>query len=176
MSSAKSANAMHAHREISLEAEAPVPSSSALLEEVVAQSAEPTGIVVGELVGIGEAGSPFVVQVPDHGRVQAAHSLVPVGPGDLGRAVAVNVSGMPGTLSILMGFVWTPAPASDPAARAVQSDGKRVEIHAEHEIELRCGDAAIVLTADGRIYLRGHYVTSHATATQRILGGSVNVN
>jgi uncharacterized protein (DUF2345 family) len=58
----------------------------------------------------------------------------------------------------------------------VRVDGERVVLQAEHEIELRCGEAAIVLSADGRITLRGTYITSHASATQRILGGSVNVN
>ncbi len=55
-------------------------------------------------------------------------------------------------------------------------DGERVVLRAEHEIELRCGEAALILNADGRIQLRGTYITSHASATQRILGGSVNVN
>jgi uncharacterized protein involved in type VI secretion and phage assembly len=55
-------------------------------------------------------------------------------------------------------------------------DGQRVVLTAEHEIELRCGEAAIILSADGHIQLRGTYITSQASATQRILGGSVNVN
>ncbi|XLV72947.1 hypothetical protein ACKZDW_10540 [Ralstonia syzygii subsp. celebesensis] len=55
-------------------------------------------------------------------------------------------------------------------------DGQRVVLSAEQEIELRCGEAAIILTADGQIQLRGNYITSYATATQRILGGSVNLN
>jgi Domain of unknown function (DUF6484) len=55
-------------------------------------------------------------------------------------------------------------------------DGQRVILTAEREIELRCGEAAIILSADGHIQLRGTYITSQASATQRILGGSVNVN
>ena len=54
--------------------------------------------------------------------------------------------------------------------------GHREVIEAAEELELRCGEACIVLTADGRIQLRGTYITSHASATQRIVGGSVHVN
>lgn len=53
---------------------------------------------------------------------------------------------------------------------------ERIVIEAGQELELRCGDAAIILTADGRILQRGTYISSHASATQRILGGSVQIN
>jgi hypothetical protein len=55
-------------------------------------------------------------------------------------------------------------------------DGQRHVVEAAQEIELRCGEAAIVLFADGRIQLRGTYITSHASATQRLVGGSVHLN
>jgi len=71
-----------------------------------------------------------------------------------------------------MGYVMQPHPLNVD----VRVDGQSVSVKAQNEIELRCGQAAIVLTADGRITLRGTYITSHASATQRILGGSVNLN
>jgi hypothetical protein len=55
-------------------------------------------------------------------------------------------------------------------------DKERVVIHAEQELELRCGAAAIVLTSDGRILMRGAYISSHATTTQRLSGSSVQIN
>lgn len=55
-------------------------------------------------------------------------------------------------------------------------DGQRLILHAQQEIELRCGESALILSADGRIELRGTYITSQASATQRILGGSINLN
>jgi len=60
--------------------------------------------------------------------------------------------------------------------KAAIADGERVVIEAENEIELRCGEAAIILTKDGRILLRGAYISSHASATQRIRGGSIQIN
>lgn len=69
--------------------------------------------------------------------------------------------------------VHEPAPA--PAHEAL-IDNERILIEAEQEIELRCGEAAIILTRDGRILLRGSDITSHASTTQRIRGGSVQIN
>ncbi len=61
-------------------------------------------------------------------------------------------------------------------AQELLVDKQVVQIQAQQELELRCGDAAIVLTSDGRILLRGSYISSHATATQRLLGGSIQIN
>lgn len=61
-------------------------------------------------------------------------------------------------------------------AQELLVDKQVVQIQAQQELELRCGEAAIVLTSDGRILLRGSYISSHATATQRLLGGSIQIN
>lgn len=79
----------------------------------------------------------------------------------------------PGRPIVLGPLMSKPA---EPASLDALIDGQRVTLQGEREIELRCGEAAIILSADGRIILRGTYITSHASATQRILGGSVNVN
>lgn len=68
-----------------------------------------------------------------------------------------------------------PAYGPTPAHDAI-IDNERIVIQAEQEIELRCGEAAIILTRDGRILLRGSDITSHASTTQRIRGGSVQIN
>lgn len=67
------------------------------------------------------------------------------------------------------------APAQVPAHEAL-IDNERIVIEAGQEIELRCGEAAIILTRDGRILLRGSGIISHASTTQRIRGGSVQIN
>lgn len=74
-----------------------------------------------------------------------------------------------------MGLLLEPTSSdNDDGATAVA--GKRIVIEAQQEIELRCGDARILLTRDGIVQIRGTYVTSHASATQRIRGGSVQLN
>lgn len=152
------------------------PSPEALLDQVVARAIPPLraeGIAVGRLDAIAVDGTPTVA-IDIWGLAGLpARSVVPVGAGHLGQAVALGFENADPRRPIILGFMIVQPPATQLEARV---DGERVVVAAGHEIELRCGEAAIILTADGQIQLRGNYITSYATATQRILGGSVNLN
>jgi hypothetical protein len=70
------------------------------------------------------------------------------------------------------------APA-EPAAEAKAETPQvpeRIELVAEREIVLRCGDASLTLTRSGKILLRGTYVLSRASGVNKIKGGSVQIN
>ena len=70
-------------------------------------------------------------------------------------------------------------PLSVPARRGetvATFDGRRLELSAEQEIVLRCGQGSITLTADGRIVLRGTHLVSRASHTNKIKGASVAIN
>jgi len=60
----------------------------------------------------------------------------------------------------------------------VTVDGKPqvIEFDAEQELVLRCGQASITLRRDGKILIRGAYVETRASGTNRIKGGSVQIN
>ena len=156
------------------EAPAPEPAAS-LLECVVERSVELPARVDGIAVGILRdlANGVARVDIPMFG-VTALHArtLVALDANLLGQEVALGFEAGNPRQPIILG----PILSSPVRSMAATVDGKRLELTAEREIELRCGDAAITLSADGRILLRGTYVTSYASATQRILGGSVNVN
>lgn len=158
-----------------------------LLQDVVGQT--PTqlprvaGIAIGTFEGQAEDGSVFVsIASLNLNRIRA-RSIDQVLSASFGDAVAIGFEGndphKPIVLGVMLQALSVPNKSEQQSASAqtdVRVDGERVVLSAEHEIELRCGEAAIVLTADGRIQLRGTYITSHASATQRILGGSVNIN
>jgi hypothetical protein len=55
-------------------------------------------------------------------------------------------------------------------------DGKRVVIEGDDEIVLRCGQASITLRRNGKVVVRGTYLETRATGTNRIKGGSVQIN
>lgn len=55
-------------------------------------------------------------------------------------------------------------------------DGKRVELEGQDEIVLRCGKASITLRRNGRVVIRGTYVESYSRGTNRIKGGTVQIN
>lgn len=108
---------------------------------------------------------------------QTAHSLLPLHSLAIGAQVAIApLAASPNCL--ILGPLHSPAApdAQSADALAVTLDGGKLLLQAQQEIELRCGEASILLTADGQIQLRGEYITSHASATQRIRGGSVNIN
>jgi hypothetical protein len=68
----------------------------------------------------------------------------------------------------------TPGPAGTPIATI--ADGKHVVVEGEDEVVLRCGEASITLRRNGKVVIRGAYVESHASGTNRIKGGSVRIN
>ncbi|MBZ4417924.1 DUF6484 domain-containing protein [Myxococcus sp. RHSTA-1-4] len=55
-------------------------------------------------------------------------------------------------------------------------DGRRVVIEAEDELELRCGEARILLRRNGRLLLEGYQVDSRSRGLQRLKGGKVEIN
>ena len=147
-------------------------------------------ITLGYLRAIDARGQPLVQwpKGPEHPR--SALSLVAVNEADVGRQVALsfpNGAEQP----LLLGLVWS---ADGEIAQATAStepdvlglgvaetmhaeiDGQAVELTAQESIVLRCGKASITLTADGQILLRGAYISSHSTGTQRIKGASVRIN
>jgi hypothetical protein len=142
------------------------------------------GIATGSLAGLADDGTPLVSIAAWGLNSIPARTLAPVEAARIGEAVALGFESGDPLRPLILGFML--APAAPPALPVIQHepapamdaliDGERVVLYAEQEIELRCGDAALILSADGRIQLRGTYITSHASATQRILGGSVNVN
>ncbi|NIA00890.1 hypothetical protein F2P46_35105 [Massilia sp. CCM 8734] len=131
---------------------------------------------MGTFDGIGADGGALVsIATFGLSRIRA-RSISPLDPSNIGQALALGFEGGDPMQPIILGLMLGAPAVPAPTPADVLLDGERVVLTAEHEIELRCGDAALILSADGRIQLRGTYITSHASATQRILGGSVNIN
>jgi len=131
------------------------------------------GVVLARLTGYAADGRPLVELPQQPGQAQLALALVALGPDSIGKTCAVSFQGGDLRKPVVLGLLIT---AEQQRPNEVLIDREKVILEAAEEIELRCGEAAIVLHADGRIQLRGTYITSHATATQRIVGGSVHVN
>lgn len=85
-----------------------------------------------------------------------------------GCLVVVAPLDVPGIDGVVLGRLANPT--SLPAPR-------RIELVAEEELVLRCGDSAVLrLLGDGSVTLRGTDVTSRASSTQRIRGADVQIN
>jgi hypothetical protein len=60
--------------------------------------------------------------------------------------------------------------------RTVELDRKRLDLEASDEIRLTCGKSSLVLRRDGSVVIRGVTITSRATQTNKIRGGTVAIN
>ncbi len=135
------------------------------------------GVVIGVFLGFGEE-APLVVFLGNPKETAVpAQSLVELSSDMIGAEVALLFQeGDPGR-PLIVGRIVEPArKARADALPQVIRDGERVTITGEERVELRCGKARIIMEKDGHITIRGTYVTSHASAANRIRGGSVNLN
>ena len=103
------------------------------------------------------------------GEVRAVPTLVPVTAMHLGREAVV--APLDDGRYLLVGLIQPP-----PSEPEVTVDGERAVLEAVREVVLRCGEASIVLHADGRIYIRGARIVSEASGANRIRGGSIQLN
>jgi len=132
------------------------------------------GVVIGVFLGF-DGGAPLVVFAGNTRETAVpARSLCELNSDMIGSDVALLFQdGDPGT-PLIMGRIVEPARKTPPPQ--IVRDGETVRIVGEERIELRCGKSTIILEKDGRITIRGTYVTSHARVSNRIRGGSVNLN
>jgi len=168
-----------------LEASSRSSQSVSLLEPLLRRSASLRhiperidGILTGRIVGQDSQRPRVAIEALGVEDV-AASTLIPITEAHIGQRVALGFeAGNPDRPIILGVILDIDTPAADPDESPVRIERKRGRtiIHADGELELRCGKAVIRLQADGRVTVRGVRITSHATATQRIRGGSVHLN
>ncbi len=151
------------------------------------------GVVLGTLADMGPDGAPRVA-VPALGRgaVVAARATVAVGRDDIGAQVALMFEAGDPDRPIVMGLIVDPS-APDPAAAEIPvltgtgaqratvtvDDGPPQDfrlIEGKEMIVLKCGRASITLTKEGKVLIRGAYVSSRSSGVNRIKGGSVQLN
>jgi hypothetical protein len=63
-----------------------------------------------------------------------------------------------------------------PGRLEVTVDGEKVKLEAEHDIELKCGQASITLRYDGRIEVRGTHILSASRGPNRVKGATIALN
>jgi hypothetical protein len=160
-------------------------------------------VIIGELTQLSALGEPmvdFALNKTHHPIVSI--STVSITPKQVGRKVVLMFNQGNLTKPIIIGFVHSPlqemienfeltttqtfenevdrkvntASSLSLANTTTVVDGKRVEIEAQDEIVLKCGEASITLTKEGKIMIRGKYLLNRSTGVNRILGGSVQVN
>jgi len=143
---------------------------------------EVDGLMLGTLCYLDETGLAQVQPDNIQGGPFAAISTITLKPEDIGvaRFVLGFQDGNP-RKPIILGRIWTPSAeeliaAEETSVNADSPPRKKLVVQADEELELRCGQAVILLQADGRIQLRGRTITSHADVLYRVRGGTVQMN
>jgi len=132
------------------------------------------GVIIGIFLGFDDE-APLVV-FPGNAKETAvrARSLTEMSSDMIGAEVALLFEDGDVRRPLIVGRIVEPIRKTQ--APQVIRDGEQVRIVGQERIELRCGKATIIMEKDGHITIRGTYVTSHASAANRIRGGSVNLN
>lgn len=170
----------------------PCPATRALMRSMTgpapATAPAPAGVSVQTLAGLG-AGGQVLLNGP--GAVQTARTVVRLSPAMVGRQVlVVHEAGGPIVTGVIQDGTDAPsdavqapdavhaadAPDADTPPFELEVDGERVVVDARRQLVLRCGQASITLTREGKILLRGTYISSRASGVHRISGGSVELN
>ncbi len=121
------------------------------------------GVAVTLPHGAGESVAARVMLPPG---VALGAAAVPVGQ----SVVVMLDAGGP----VVMGVLQPLGPTREKAE--VKVEGRRIELVAEDEIVLKCGEASLVLRKNGRAALRGAQVETRAKGLNRIKGGTVAIN
>lgn len=132
------------------------------------------GVVVGLLLGYENGQALVVFAGNDKDHAIPARSLAALDQADVGCEVALLFEEGRRDRPLIIGRMVEPQP-SRTAARIVR-DGETFAVSARERIELRVGKSSIIMEKDGHITIRGTYLVSHASAANRIRGGSVNLN
>jgi hypothetical protein len=133
---------------------------------------------LGRVVEVRE-GQPWVLidgQSSQPLRARVAASGVAAGMA-LGRAVLLALPEIERDGPVIVAWVQDQLPATTPMPGLdVELDGRRVQLQAEEEVVLRCGQASITLRADGQVVIKGTRLTSRASETNKVRGATVLIN
>lgn len=138
------------------------------------------GAQVGRVVALDGAGAPLVDYpgAPAGARPAVLAARCPWGllEAGIGHHVVLLFENGDPARPLIVAWVEEPVSEAVGAPRNLRVDGDRFVIEASRIIELRCGEASLTLTADGKIMLKGRNLLAHAKQLNRIRGAAVRIN
>jgi len=134
---------------------------------------------IGVLIGFDGGGRPLVAfsNNPQSTAISASYTL-PLSHDNVGSKVALVFVNGNIEQPMIIGLVRDSIKGqqSRSPAKVFVDEQNSLTLTAKHQITLQCGDSSITLTEDGKILLRGNYISSRASGMQTIKGGSVQIN
>ena len=147
----------------------------------VARDARPRvqGAQIGRLVAVTGQGEPMVDYPAAFDGPRVAVLAAPTNGllnASVGRHVVLLFEDGDPDKPILTAFISESPEERVGALDYLHVDGEVIVIEAKRELELRCGEALVRLTRDGRVVVQGIQVSSEAKGLQRIRGAAVRIN
>lgn len=130
-------------------------------------------LIAVRLVRVDEEGRIFL-EVPGEIAPIEAQTTVELTAEHVGRTVVIKLLKGRSATPIILGILRDAQAISRPPIRTLVDD--ELILSANRKIELRCGRSTLILHRDGKIELRGDSINSRATQSQKIRGGSVQIN
>lgn len=131
-------------------------------------------IVLGTISNFDRTGRCFVT-FPGGENETLAQSSVQLDKADLGKQAALTFLDGSKQKPLVLGLIQNPTEAT-PSPVTATVDGKRMTLSGSSEVLLKCGKASILLTAEGKIVLKGTHLVSRSTGPNKIKGASVSIN
>ena len=147
---------------------------------------------VGEIAEVNESGEVKVIfpgnlliPVPARSAVLLAPEIPGNGSEWLGVEVLLTFEGADPSRPIILGVIRKSITEVSPSLELdlnVDSkpnytlNGTRIQLNADKELVLKCGKSTLVLRENGKLLIRGVNVVSRASSSNRIKGGSINLN
>lgn len=137
----------------------------------LAHTPDATPPIVGRVLDASAPLAPLVTfaGAPDGGVV--ARTCATLGCADQGQSVVLLFEGHDVRRPIVMGVIRSAEHAGTPA-----SEPDTLRISAKRQVVLECGKSSLTLTDAGKVLIKGAYVLSSSSGTNRIRGGSVEIN
>lgn len=152
-----------------------------------ASPARAQGLLVGVLTGIETQGQGLIAfDTHSVDSPAIARTIVPLTSQDVGRQVCLMFEQGDSAKPVILGLLHIGADqaavkvkqqgVAKPQPIEAKIDGERIVLEGHKEIVLKCGKASIILKQDGRILIRGTYLSSQSSGPNLIKGGSVQLN
>lgn len=141
--------------------------------------------LISTALGAARAAMASVIELTEGGDV----GVVVAGEPPVRLRCDVLRTGDRATLTLALGdrvLVLLPAPGQDRgcvlgtvgAYESRRPEPAPTELHLEamSRVEIRCGESALTMDAEGRVLLKGKDIVTRAKRTQKIRGGTVHIN
>lgn len=131
------------------------------------------GVSVATFAGFNDK-DQFLVALSDELEPTPALSTIRLDETEIGNKIVVAYERNKVRSPIIIGRLQERKSTSTQST--LKLDGERLVFKAEREIELRCGEASIVLTKAGKVLIKGNYVLSRSRGANKLKGAYVDIN